>query len=308
MTRLYFRNVSVLLLAGLWVVPLARGAEEKGARLDVREQGAVGDGKTKDTAAFQKALDACGAGGGGEVVVPAGKYVIGSVVMQSHTTLKLAKDAILLGSSDIADYPLGRARWEGLDAPAHRALIHAENAKEVVVVGEGTIIGAEAAGKLRDPRGAALVEMVECQGVRVEGVTLKQYGVWTLHPTFCDDVSVIGVTFETRGHNSDGIDPDSCRRFRIEKCTFSTQDDCIAIKSGKGAGEETCAALRGRYGCRLHVSRGAWGGVHWKRGVRRHSWCACGALRGGGGGELRSFGSRRARDGAGLLRTSAQRT
>ena len=58
--------------------------------------------------------------------------------------------------------------------------------------------------------------------------------MWTLHPTFCDDVAVVGVTFETHGHNSDGIDPDSCRHFRIEKCTFSTQDDCIAIKSGKG--------------------------------------------------------------------------
>ena len=70
--------------------------------------------------------------------------------------------------------------------------------------------------------------------MRIEVVTLRQFGVWTLHPTFCDDVTVVGVTFDTHGHNSDGIDPDSCRRFRIEKCTFSTQDDCIAIKSGKG--------------------------------------------------------------------------
>jgi len=76
---------------------------------------------------------------------------------------------------------------------------------------EGEIVGAEAAGKLRIPRGAALVEPVECRGVHIEGVTLRHFGVWTLHPTFCDDVAVVGVTFDTHGHNSDGIDPDSCR-------------------------------------------------------------------------------------------------
>jgi polygalacturonase len=203
-------------------------------RIDVRSEGAAGDGKTRDTAAFDKALTACSAGGGGEVVVPAGTYLIGSIVLPSHTTLRLEKGATLKGSSDIADYPLGTARWEGVDAPAYRALISATKAEQIAIVGQGEIVGAEAAGKLRNPRGAALVEPVDCRGVRIEGVTLRQYGVWTLHPTFCDDVAVVGVTFDTHGHNSDGIDPDSCRHFRIERCTFSTQDDCIAIKSGKG--------------------------------------------------------------------------
>jgi len=167
------------------------------ARIDLRSQGAAGDGKTKDTAAFEKALAACSAGGGGEVVVPAGTYLIGSIVLPSHTTLRLEKGATLKGSSDIADYPLGTARWEGVDAPAYRALNSAFKADQIAIVGEGEIVGAEAAGKLRNPRGAALVEPVECRGVRIEGVTLRQFGVWTLHPTFCDDVAVVGVTFDT---------------------------------------------------------------------------------------------------------------
>jgi polygalacturonase len=221
-------------LAARAAAPTTQGPATSPARIDVRSQGAAGDGKTKDTAAFEKALAACSAGGGGEVTVPAGTYLIGSIVLPSHTTLRLEKGATLKGSSDIADYPLGTARWEGVDAPAYRALISAAKAEQIAIVGEGEIVGAEAAGKLRNPRGAALVEPVECRGVRIEGVTLRQFGVWTLHPTFCDDVAIVGVTFDTHGHNSDGIDPDSCRHFRIDKCTFSTQDDCIAIKSGKG--------------------------------------------------------------------------
>ena len=54
---------------------------------NVRDFGAVGDGTNKDTVSFQKALDACAVSGGGEVLVPAGKYVIGSVQIGNHTIL-----------------------------------------------------------------------------------------------------------------------------------------------------------------------------------------------------------------------------
>ena len=57
----------------------------------------MGDGVTKDTAAFQKALDECSAAGGGEVVVPAGNYLIGSIALKSNATLRLEKDANLIG-------------------------------------------------------------------------------------------------------------------------------------------------------------------------------------------------------------------
>src|SRR3974377_833446 len=83
------------------------------APLDVRAFGAAGNGKTKDTAAFQKALDACAAGGGGEVLVPAAESLIGSIELKSGTTLRLAKEAYLLGSPDLEDYPVTKVRWEG---------------------------------------------------------------------------------------------------------------------------------------------------------------------------------------------------
>jgi polygalacturonase len=81
--------------------------------LNVRSFGAVADGKTKDTAAFQKALDDCATAGGGKVIVPAGNYLIGSIELKSHTKLQFEKGAALVGSPDLADYPVVKVRWEG---------------------------------------------------------------------------------------------------------------------------------------------------------------------------------------------------
>src|SRR2546430_2583985 len=76
----------------------------KVATYNVRDFGATGDGTTKDTKAFQKALDTCAVHGGGEVRVPAGKYLIGSIQLGTHTTLKLeSKDTLLVGSPDLDD-------------------------------------------------------------------------------------------------------------------------------------------------------------------------------------------------------------
>src|SRR6185369_8174334 len=67
---------------------------------NLKTLGAVADGKTPCTGMLQKALDACKQAGGGEVIVPAGDYLIGSVVMASNTTLRLEKGATLIGSAD----------------------------------------------------------------------------------------------------------------------------------------------------------------------------------------------------------------
>jgi len=225
------RQRFVTLLALFAVVSL-RGATP--ISISVRDFGAVGDGKTLDTAAMQKALDMAANHGGGEVRVPVGRYVTGSLVMKSHTTLHLDAGASLLGSTNVEDYPIVRARWEGIETNCHRALISADHAKDIAITGPGVIEGNPVVQRIRNPRGSPVLEMIECDNVRVEGVTLKSTRMWTLHPAYCHDVRVSGVTFETSGANSDGIDPDSCKRVIIDGCTFSTSDDNIAIKSGKG--------------------------------------------------------------------------
>lgn len=88
---------------------------------------------------------------------------------------------------------------------------------------------AEAAEAIRP----TLVEFVHCQNVDVDGVTLTDSPMWHLHPLYCENVVVHGVTFNSWGPNGDGIDVDSVRNMRISDCFFRTGDDCIVIKSGR---------------------------------------------------------------------------
>lgn len=77
------------------------------------------------------------------------------------------------------------------------------------------------------------VNFNRCQRVLIEDVTLMNSPFWVLHPLFCDDVVVRGVTVINEGPNGDGCDPECCNRVLIEDCVFHTGDDCIAIKSGR---------------------------------------------------------------------------
>jgi len=207
---------------------------QQGAALDVRNAGAVGDGKTKDTAAFQKAIDERAAAGGGEVVVPAGEYLIGSIALKSNVTLRLEKDANLIGTDDLDDYPIVKARWEGRWVDAHRGLISAQDANHIAVVGPGKISGNPALGGRRMPRRPCVIEPINCTDVRLEDFTATQRSMWTIHPTYCENLAAKNLTIRSTGGNSDGIDVDSCKHVRIENCDIDSGDDAIAIKSGRG--------------------------------------------------------------------------
>ena len=80
-----------------------------------------------------------------------------------------------------------------------------------------------------------LVNFYRCNSVLIEGVTLKNSPFWVIHPLFCQNLIVRGVTIDGLGPNNDGCDPESCKNVLIENCSFNTGDDCIAIKSGRNA-------------------------------------------------------------------------
>jgi polygalacturonase len=79
------------------------------------------------------------------------------------------------------------------------------------------------------------VQFYRCRDVLIEGVTVVNSPMWELHPVLCENVTVRGVTIRSHGPNNDGCDPESCRDVLIERCTFDTGDDCIALKSGRNA-------------------------------------------------------------------------
>ena len=198
---------------------------------NVRDFGAVGDGTNKDTVAFQKALDTCAVSGGGEVLVPAGKYLIGSVQIGDHTILRLEADSIITGSPDTNDYPMMDIRWEGRWQPGRRALIYSAYVDHTGIIGPGRIEGNPAVAAPQNPRGVVVLEPISCNDVRWEGFTVTQGGNWATHPTYCTDVVIKNVNING---GRDGIDIDSCKNVRIEGCDINTGDDSISLKSGRG--------------------------------------------------------------------------
>lgn len=204
-------------------------------RLDPRDFGAKGDGTTKDTVALQTALDRCAVLGGGQVAVAPGVYLTGALRMGSNTALVLSEGATLLGSPDLADYPVVQVRWEGRWTPGYVGLIWAQGARDVAIAGKGRILGSKAipgrVDKATGLRHPALLEFVDVQGLSVTEVFTEQNDMWSIHPVYCDDVLFRGVTVKG---GADGIDVDSCRRVVIDRCDFDTVDDCISLKSGRG--------------------------------------------------------------------------
>ncbi len=198
---------------------------------NVRDFGATGDGTNKDTVAFQKALDACAVGGGGEVIVPAGNYLIGSVQLGYGTILRLQTNCVITGSGDTNDYPSLDVRWEGRWQPGRRALIYTANVDHTGIIGPGRIEGNRAMAAAQNPRGAVVLEPISCNDVHWEGFTVTQGGNWATHPTYCSDVVIKDVTIVG---DRDGIDVDSCKNVRIEGCDINTGDDSISLKSGRG--------------------------------------------------------------------------
>lgn len=224
--------VFLLVLCFTGFVP---GGVAEAKEFNVCSYGAIGNGTNMDTAAFQKALDACAAHGGGAVVVPAGRYLIGSVVLGNKTTLRLKHGASLVASPEISDYPIIQVRFEGEFVPGHRALIYSKNEKDISIIGHGSIDGPPLdVSRLRNPRGPVLIELCGCTNVTLDGFATQYERLWSIHPLFCQNVRIENLTVRSVGLNSDGIDVDSCRDVVIDHCDIHTGDDAISLKSGRG--------------------------------------------------------------------------
>jgi polygalacturonase len=225
---------------------------------NVRDFGAAGDGKHKDTPGIQAAIEACSKAGGGTVFVPPGRYLTGAVELRSFVTFEVSAGAVLLGSEDPADYPLRENPWGGT-RKSISSLIYAADTEGVTLTGRGTIDGQGMAWWKRQwlaspkkgmpapstPADFAeikkiangrpqLIHIVRSKHVVVEKLHLINSPSWTIHPLFCEFVRVDGVTIENPvpSPNTDGINPQSCRNVQIVDCRIDVGDDCVTLKSG----------------------------------------------------------------------------
>jgi polygalacturonase len=103
--------------------------------------GALGDNKANCTEAFQRAVSACHASGGGRVFVPKGQFVTGAIQLLSGVNLHLAEGATIRFSRDPREYPLVFTRWEGIELINISPFIYAFEQENIAITGEGTIDG-----------------------------------------------------------------------------------------------------------------------------------------------------------------------
>jgi polygalacturonase len=220
--------------------------KKSGKVFNILDYGAKGDSITLNTKAIQKAINACTPGG--TVLIPEGIFLSGAFYLKSDMTLYIKKGGVLKGSDKIADYDsIITTRFEGWEVKSYSSLITAgkldssgkSNIHDLAIRGEGKIYGggtplgkAMIAAKGIRSRGRLLC-LMNCKNLDIQGLAIENPPCWTIHYTYCQNVSCHDLNIYSTAANGDGIDPDSSVDSEIFNCTFSTGDDCIAIKSGK---------------------------------------------------------------------------
>jgi polygalacturonase len=225
---------------------------------NILEYGAVGDGKTLNTLAVQKAIDACYLNGGGKVVIPTGIFITGTFNLKSHVNMYLETGAILRGSPNLIDYTPYNS--------VHYGMIYTKDAEDITISGSGNIDGngdqffeldksksipweirkytrqkenyrkVEGTGVGDGPvvpkdRPYQMIIFSNCKRVTIKDVLITQPALWAIHFADCDGVQVDGIRLWTNmlAPNADGIDITSCNNVVVSNSDIRSGDDCLVI-------------------------------------------------------------------------------
>lgn len=218
--------------------------------------GAVGDGKTLNSAAIQKAIEFCASKGGGIVSFKPGKYLTGSLFIKKNVVLNIDKDVELMGSQDIKDYPEIDTRIAGIEMKWPAALINILGQQNAAITGKGLI---NAQGKpfwdlywnmrkdydakgLRwivdyDAKRPRTLLVSNSSDVTIKDITLQQAGFWTVQLLYSKQVTVDGITIRNNvdghGPSTDGVDIDSSSWVLVQNCDIDCNDDDFCLKAGR---------------------------------------------------------------------------
>ncbi len=221
------------------------GPPVPGEFFDVRSFGALGDGRTLDTAAINRAIEAAAAAGAGTVRFPAGTYLSVSIHLKSNVDLHLDRGATIEAAAPgVAAYDepepnawgdarkyqdFGHSHW-------HNALIWGEDLHDVAIEGPGLIDGAALVSNNRGPKGAGdkSISLKNCRNVVLRDLSIVHGGWFAILATGVDDLTIENLKIDT---NRDGIDVDACRNVRISRCAVNAPfDDAICLKSSFALG------------------------------------------------------------------------
>ena len=231
---------------------------------DVRKYGATGDGKTLDTEAVNRAIDAAGAAGGGVVLFTAGTYLCFSIHLRSQVHLHLQQGSTIVAAD--SPKPGDRTGYNGgvYDAAEpvtawdayqdyghnhwHNSLIWGEGIHDFSITGPGLIYGKGLSfGANRPARGNYPIYVAEQAGVGNKAIALKNChnvllrdfsilkgGHFGLLLTGVDNLTIDNLKIDT---DRDGMDIDCCQNVRVSNCTVNSPwDDGICPKSSFALG------------------------------------------------------------------------
>ena len=206
----------LMMCAGFAAIALFAGTADSGP-IGLRQSDLL------QTKAIQSAIDRVAAGGGGEAVIPEGRYRTGGLVLRSGVTLRLAEGAELEADRDPDDYP-GSNRW-------YRALIRADGAQDVGIVGgrHSTINGMNCFDGRGEEgfRGPHAIMFLNCTNVTLGGYTVRDSANWGHAIFHCKDVTVRNVrvygghdAFDF--HDSENVDVAACEFRTVRRRASST--------------------------------------------------------------------------------------
>jgi polygalacturonase len=242
--------------------------------------GAVGDGRTLNTTAFEKAIEAVAKAGGGHLIVPRGVFKTAPFALCSNLDLHLDESAIVQAPETFEELGLPNPAGFKAQADLNRvfkippALIHGEKLHDVSLTGSGIVDGSgqhwwdwsERAsraqpGRLVVPR-PHLITINGCNRLYVADLTFRNSSKFHLVPSSINDLVIERVKIRApfNAPNTDAIDPGPGRNFLIRECDIDTGDDDIVIKSGgTNILIENCTI---RHGHGISIGSGTTAGIH----------------------------------------------
>ncbi|MFI3269403.1 MAG: glycoside hydrolase family 28 protein [Rikenellaceae bacterium] len=240
----------------------------------VEKYGAQADGVTINTKAIQKAIDECSLQGGGNVILSSGVYMSGTIELKDNVTLEVRRSAVLRGTINLFLYRNIDKFVDATGQSRGECLVGAINAKNIAIIGNGTIDGrgeyfkaplsrarlkaancTEEQIKAKSSIRPFLLRFVGSEGVVLKDINLINPAAWTCHLFECSDITIKDISIHAHvNKNNDGIDLDSCSGAVITGCDIDTGDDAMCIKSTSPKPCENVVIK----GCRL---RSDWGAI-----------------------------------------------
>lgn len=213
--------------------------------IKVEDFGAVAGTARVQTAAIQRAIDACSAKGGGVVLFSRGDYTTGTIELRSGVMIEVAKNARILGSTDLRDYPEKIEHFKSVMSENYRyrqSLIYAENCDGVGIRGEGEIWFRGEKENFPGPENATDItgrpfgiRMIQCRHVVLQVISLRNAAAWMQSYLDCRDLIFDGIRVENQANfNNDGLDLDGCTNVIVRNCFISSEDDALCLKGASG--------------------------------------------------------------------------